>query len=213
MHWGHKEIEKDKIYLATTFYRIHDNEMWYHYWNKAFRNNIDNVTLSNGVIYLSDKSIGTYTSSSDFSWGSTRYIISSATHADIYLNDISYYGMIFVGIKHPRSKDNCNTHKSDLLTCVKTADPQIHFTINRASNTFVKFELLSLYSDDIDDFIGNDTTGIFEWHIYFDCKDNTIKSYLMLKDINDESVIKQTDIIVLCENYYNKFVKKDGENK
>ena len=46
MPLGKKEKEKDKIHLATTFYRVHDNEMWYHYWNKTFRNNIDNVTLT-----------------------------------------------------------------------------------------------------------------------------------------------------------------------
>lgn len=196
-----KPETKDVINMATTFYRIHDNEMWYHYWSKSFSVSIDNVTLSNGKLYLFDEIIGTYGSSS--AGGTTRYIISGAARANIYLDKIDYYGMIFTGISYPRDKTMCNIHKSNLLTCIKTAEPYINFSINNGN--VIRFDLLLLYADTLTDFIGDFEHGRFEWRIYYDCVENNIKSYLMIRDTDDYySVLKTSDTIVVYENFYNK---------
>lgn len=198
MPWGKKNYPeiKDVIKMATTFYRISDNEMWNYYWSKSFSVNIDNVTLSNGKLYLSDELIGTFSSSS--AGGTTRYIISSTARADIYLDKIDYYGMIFTGISYEGKYSSPN-----LLKCIETAEPYIYFSINNGN--VIRFDLLLLYADTLKDFIGEYERGRFEWRIYYDCIENNIKSYLMIRDAEDYySILKTSDTIIVYENFYTK---------
>ena len=85
------------------------------------------------------------------------------------------------------------------MSCVNTARSITTFSLNGRSYDFY---LLSLYKDKIDEFLEEFLYGYLEWKIYYNVKDNSIKSYLILRDIDDYNpIIKQSDIITVYKNF------------
>ena len=194
MPWGKKEEKIQKLFISSRSYRVHNSttESAYHGWEKYTVINIENIKLNNGDILLSNQKIGYYDMFSGTS--ATGFVLET----QIRESEINNYGTTFRFICKKQSwKYNC--HKNTLLGCVNTARSIITFSSNGRSYDFY---LLSLYKNTIDEFLKEFLYGYLEWKIYYNVKDNSIKSYLILRDIDDyNTIIKQSDIITVYKNF------------
>lgn len=196
MPWGKKE-ELKELTISSYCYKVHQTlyESLYHGWEKYPVVSIENIKIENDNIFLSNQKIGTFYSSS------TSSSSSILLHIELH-QEIKCYGTLFRGIckKRTITSMTCRKHISDLFTCVKTARPKCTFYIDGYSHDFFLFSIY--FQDVILDFIDGYKYGYFEWKIYYDLIDNSIKSFLILRDENDyNTIIKKSEIITVYENF------------
>ena len=192
--WREREEKIQKLFISSRSYRVHNSttESAYHGWEKYTAINIENIKLINGDILLSNQKIGYYNT---FSGTSANGFL---LETQIRESEINNYGTTF---RFTCKKENWgySCHENTLLGCVNTARAVTTFSSNGYS---YDFRLLSLYKDTIDEFLEGFIYGRLWWEIYYNVKDNSIKSYLILRDIDDyNTIIKQSDIITVYKNF------------
>ena len=195
MPWKKTEEKIQKLFISSKSYRVHSSstaESAYHGWEKYVVINIENIKLINGDILLSNQKIGYY---NIFNGTSTTGFL---LETQIRESEINNYGTTFRFICKKKNW-GYSCHENTLLSCVNTARSITTFSLNGRSYDFY---LLSLYKDTIDEFLEEFLYGYLEWKIYYNVKDNSIKSYLILRDIDDyNTIIKQSDIITVYKNF------------